>query len=568
MKLWIGNSLLWLASLLWLELGMVEALLLFAFYIVVPLGLFLTETVDREGRLPKTYTYALYLLPFMAILTSLSYLFPQGKIAGILSLGWLCFTLLVSIYGLLRFLARGAYPMEELAIDVGLIYMVVGGVWFSLHRFGLPVLHFDAIIIQLTAIHFHYSAFIAPIFIGLLGRVLRKEGKLSVAYYIIAIGIMLGQMGVAFGITYARLYEFIFVLLFVLCLYGYCYLSIFTIRKYLASRIAKLLLLISACSLLLTMFLAFYYALGRVLYLPLISIPDMVLLHGFGNAFGFVFLGLVAWLIVQPKINYAYYGIPHSRLKAGWKVGSSFFAEEIKTVEAKGNKAEQAIGLVDDMNIYERHDLEMNKVAPLIKQFYENTLQFTLVAQTRWSRGFRIFSRLYTGIFSRLEQLNLARHQQEEEEMLSRIIPIPRERDGRSNVRAWIRSSAKTKKAIFVAAYAYHVHQQVAYMNIALPLPYGNMTGILRLDHLPDTKLGNGLMLSSFSPKGGGRGDEGIYFFARAISIRLPLRERLYVQVDPTHPNQLKAEHEMWIFGIKFLTIQYKIFSEHKLVKY
>ena len=48
------------------------------------------------------------------------------------------------------------------------------------------------------------------------------------------------------------------------------------------------------------------------------------------------------------------------------------------------------------------------------------------------------------------------------------------------NVRAWIRKN-EAGESIFVALYSKHTNKNETYMNIALPLPYSNMTGILKL---------------------------------------------------------------------------------------
>ena len=52
-------------------------------------------------------------------------------------------------------------------------------------------------------------------------------------------------------------------------------------------------------------------------------------------------------------------------------------------------------------------------------------------------------------------------------------------RDGRTNVRAWVRWYADTGEAIYAAAYATHALGSQVYMNIAFPLPLGNLTSIL-----------------------------------------------------------------------------------------
>ena len=66
------------------------------------------------------------------------------------------------------------------------------------------------------------------------------------------------------------------------------------------------------------------------------------------------------------------------------------------------------------------------------------------------------------------------------ETMHGSIISVIDEKDGRENVRAWIRKN-EAGESIFVALYSKHTNKNETYMNIALPLPYSNMTGILRL---------------------------------------------------------------------------------------
>lgn len=88
-------------------------------------------------------------------------------------------------------------------------------------------------------------------------------------------------------------------------------------------------------------------------------------------------------------------------------------------------------------------------------------------------------------------------------------------------------------------------------MNIALPLPYSNMTGILKLrNHNKDLIITSRLRKSA-------RGDEGIYLHSRFFTIRLPLSETFTIkEKDET---TLTAHHQMWIFGVKFLEIDYEI---------
>ena len=58
-----------------------------------------------------------------------------------------------------RFLQRGFTNTAEVMIDIGLLYMAMGGAWFFAHINGIAT-GFSPIITWLTAIHFHYSAFL------------------------------------------------------------------------------------------------------------------------------------------------------------------------------------------------------------------------------------------------------------------------------------------------------------------------------------------------------------------------------------------------------------------------
>lgn len=88
-------------------------------------------------------------------------------------------------------------------------------------------------------------------------------------------------------------------------------------------------------------------------------------------------------------------------------------------------------------------------------------------------------------------------------------------------------------------------------MNIALPLPYSNMTGILKLRNDHDD-----LIITS-KLRGNGKGDEGIYLHTRFFTIRLPLAETFIIK--EAKGQMLTAHHEMWIFRVKFLEIDYEI---------
>jgi len=65
--------------------------------------------------------------------------------------------------------------------------------------------------------------------------------------------------------------------------------------------------------------------------------------------------------------------------------------------------------------------------------------------------------------------------------------------------------------------------------------------------------------------------DEGVYFVNRFLPIRLPTQEtiRVWAVGTPGIPTDLErgsatatlvARHDVWLFGIKLLTLDYRIF--------
>jgi len=109
-------------------------------------------------------------------------------------------------------------------------------------------------------------------------------------------------------------------------------------------------------------------------------------------------------------------------------------------------------------------------------------------------------------------------------------------------------------------------------MNIAFPLPRGNLASILRLEALPGGNgAWNGVLLSTL-----GSGDEGVYFANRVLPVRLPLNETIRVwtpgmagipvamERPPNTPVTVVARHDLWLFGMQYLTLDYYIFPTQR----
>lgn len=310
-----SGAILWMLLLMplpdWLDLPvesrgetwLIERLLLLAILVLTPLALSLTSTPDRNRKHPLPYRAAVLIQPFAALFVVISFYTRTGLTAGLLTIGWTLVTAMTASFGLMRLLRRRSLsPIAELAIDAGLIYVAVGSGWLFLSRCGLNPINFSDTIVLLTAVHFHYAGFAAPILTGLAGRKLNEvRPSLCRFFWIAAAGVIAGPPMVAAGITFSRAIEMASAFALALSLLILALLLLFAIVPAMKSRIAQLLLIISANSVIVTMTFACLYAMGRYEGITTVTIPLMAQAHGSSNAVGFVLCGLLAWLIESRK---------------------------------------------------------------------------------------------------------------------------------------------------------------------------------------------------------------------------------------------------------------------------
>ncbi|WP_163971108.1 hypothetical protein [Oceanobacillus halotolerans] len=85
------------------------------------------------------------------------------------------------------------------------------------------------------------------------------------------------------------------------------------------------------------------------------------------------------------------------------------------------------------------------------------------------------------------------------------------------------------------------------------------MTSILFLEHGDH----HSLSLTSWSTTS--KQDQGVYLVFNQKALKLPINETITVWKDPKKPHgQIEATHDMWLFGIKFLRLDYRIRSLKK----
>lgn len=517
----------------WSNIHPVKAIILLSILVFIPLAFSIVDKKKRDGDELFSYKLAAFFYPVAAISATLAFITNYYLFAIL----WFIYTGIIALFGVSRLLERGWKPLEETAIDSGFIYLFLGGFWFFSSVANIQIMQFSSDIVLLTAAHFHYSAFLLPLFAGLLGRKQQTKSKL---YRIIMFIIIISPMTVAIGITYSSVFEFFAVLFYLLSLYVY---GIFVWKTKFTFMSAKVLLIISSSTLMVTILFSLFYSYGNFKGMMTVTIAQMVWIHGVVNGVGVALPGCIGWMIEKTAPTYNHYGKPMSRIKGKGKIGENVLSEN-KLIEKN-----EYTGLINNMLDFDSKQYNAKIISPLIIDFYENTKAYELKASIHWSCWFWPFAFLYEKISRRVQQIHLGMGNRFER-MKGEIVAIKDEKDGRNDVRAWVRKNEQNE-TIFVALYSQHEYKSETYMNIALPLPYVNMTGILKLRN--DKKH---LIITS-RLRNSARGDEGIYLHRRFFTIRLPLAETFTIrEKDAT---TLTAHHQMWLFGAKFLEIDYEI---------
>jgi hypothetical protein len=562
---------LWVSLLAWRwatgglhEFLLAELLFLLAPLVLVPLGLPLTFVPERSGRTSRLATLVAILHPIgaLGLVPAFALALPwQARVA--LGLPYLLFTVCAALHGLVRLAGRSSFLVEELAIDVALLFLLGGAVWMLTWLGDFPLLGFQGLWVLLTAIHFHFAGFGCLLIVGLLGRILWSHRTSAPRAWRLHPAVAVGLMGafplLAAGLAGHRALEVLGVALYVLLLPLLAGLLLVGAARVDSGGLGRWMLVGAALALLGSTTLAGLWGLFRP---SLVALPTMLRFHGTLNAVGFVGLGLLGLRLLHPVSRANMAGVVFSRLISRGRTGPRFF-ERLAPPDGR-----QPTGLVDDFSEYARPDFDPLQVAPEVRRFYEHTEGYTLWVVPDWKPGFRLGGRLWGWFARRVQQLvlpsdvRLQRHG-----VKGSIVAVDDGADGRERVRGWIRTYESDGSPIYVAAYSSHVAGAMRYMNIAFPLPFSNMTSILRLDH--DVPGGTGLRLTSCALEEAPGGDQGVYLANPVLPLRLPLNETIWVWIAEGTPRTeppcddpavvLRARHEMWFFGRKYLELHYFI---------
>jgi energy-converting hydrogenase Eha subunit A len=551
----------WLAVALAGVFGPIRTIVALAMLVLVPLALGLADTPRRGGNRSGWYRAAVFSQPVAAVLGVGSLTLPAGPTATLVATPWALTTVLIAGFGAWRLLGRGPWPVEELAVDAGLLYVFVGGVALLFDRSGTALV-FEPLIVTLTIVHFHYAGSVLPLLAGLAGReapggCLGRLLGLTTGVIVVGPGLIgLGITAAALALPYAAVLEFAGVAAFTAAVAVFSLTVLVGVLPRRQHRGQRLLVGAASVAVTVSMGFAVLYGLARAtggtyLGISAASFGVMVTYHGQLNAYGFALPALVGWRLAVPAARARQPGVPVGRLRGGWRIGSDFFDRQGVTTDA------DATGMMTRVDDYAHAGFDPGAVAPSVRRFYERSGAYELSVDPDWAPPWRALAALYRPLATRIGQLSLPRQPIGGDASLrGRVVGVDTGHDG-TDPRAWVRSNADRvddgREMTYAAVYDRHESGDTAFLRVVFPLPGGNLTGLLRVEN--SGTEGDGLALSSAATPGN-TDDAGLYLVLGGVALWLPLDEWLLVEPDG---DGVRATHRVEVSGLRLFTLVYDI---------
>ena len=280
----VGGAGIWLVWRALVQPTWVQAVLMLAPLVVVPLGLGLAAR-SESGPISSAPALIRHATTPAAVTASVAFVPNPGAAAALLTAPWLIVCSTAALLGIGRLASRPKIG-PTVAIDVGLLYLAVGAAWLTISRAGANPLNFGDELVQLTAVHFHFAGFALPLLSGVAAQ---RSGRGSTVPLLAAIGVPLTAVGITVGGTLEwGAATFMAV--------GGLLTAWMVQRSIRGTRgAARMLLGISCCSLAVGMALALMWAWSVQFGLSAPTLDDLARWHGTLNAIGFGIAGLLGF---------------------------------------------------------------------------------------------------------------------------------------------------------------------------------------------------------------------------------------------------------------------------------
>jgi len=297
--LWMGIAIASRVSLV--RLTSIELLFLLGPLVVVPLGLELCAQILPEENLRFFHRIAPWIQFSAAICVIASFWFSPGADATILVVPWFCFGCMAAVVALWNLIRGGRKHLQNLCAIASFLYLPVGCAWLGASRLGLTPMGFQEPIVLLTAVHFHFAGFAAPLLALAVASKSRLDSPAARRMFrIVAAGVLAGPGLLAAGFVIGPRMKLAAALI-VACGETGLALYFLTAIRNLQPRVAQVFVTISAFSVLFAMFFAAVWAMGEFPLQPFVHLDQMARFHGTANALGFVLCGLVGWTIATSR---------------------------------------------------------------------------------------------------------------------------------------------------------------------------------------------------------------------------------------------------------------------------
>jgi len=240
-------------------------------------------------------------------------------------------------------------------------------------------------------------------------------------------------------------------------------------------------------------------------------------------------------------------------------IGSAYFRRLAERRDLEFVTGGPGRGLIEDFSRLGGPTFDAGGVDARVAGFYERTSDFDFDIWSEWCGAFRPFGGALAAIFSRrLQQLNLPLSPLDARLGITSEVAQLKERSGRIVYTAWVREVVSTRRTLYAGSYSVCRVPGCAgpCVKVVFPLPNGSAMVIMRPESRPD----GGFTLRSV---GRGFGDPGFYFYVErepglgwARYVR-SFQEAIHVYADAQ--GTLRADHELWIWGIRFLRLHYRM---------
>lgn len=280
----------------------IEHVFLFMPLVAAPLAFLLLQAqLQSESRTSHVpHLLAQRAQPFAAAMVLASFFLPSGRLAGALAVGWSAVAVMVAVGGTPRAVRLRGGHRANVSLLAAHIFLPIGAAWLLLSRLVIAPRELGAMTVLLAALHFHFSGFTLQILIAAAGfKMPHRATWLHALHRALAVCAAAGIPMIAAGnIGHSPILKFMGVTAMVVSTVALAVTST-SVALTASDRAARLMLLLSAASIALGMFLAGVYGFGELTGRGWIGVPRMVEIHGALNAIGFTLFGLLGHLRLE-----------------------------------------------------------------------------------------------------------------------------------------------------------------------------------------------------------------------------------------------------------------------------